>query len=135
MALNKIPTQIEVDKLCDSFVKDFCSQSKKFTPAEAHKIAKLVRQLSTTYTEDGMTTAIERFESKINTLYWVMGAGIALIGVGLTILGLLITKSQQPTQNPQPPVQQQQVLPPVQQPVQPQQTVEPAEQSGQTVLP
>ena len=132
MALNKIPTQIEVDKLCDSFVKDFCSQSKKFTPAETHKITKLVRQLSATYSEDAMSTAIERFEASQNQIKWLLGLLVALI---IALIGVVLSERKQPTQYQQPPVQQQQVLPPVQQPVQPQQTVEPAKQDGQTVLP
>ena len=141
MALKNIPVQIEVDELCDSFVKDFCSQSKKFTPAEAHKITKLVRQLSSTYSEDAMSTAIERFEARMDAMEksqsqtrWFIGIGLTLMTIVVSIVIAVTSRQPQPTQNQQP-VQQQQVQPQVQQPVQPQQTVEPAEQNGQTVLP
>ena len=140
MSLDKLPVQIEVDKACDRFIDECRKNGNKVVTTE---LTRLVKHTSFLIMEDAMSTAIERFEASmkardaiheknLNQIKWLTGLLVALI---IALIGVVLSERKQPTQYQQPPVQQQQVLPPVQQPVQPQQTVEPAKQDGQTVLP
>ena len=157
--------QIQISEMCRQYAKE----QQGCQELDYTALANLIRDISELNSETKMQTVIDQIialekthkaemakieathqassdslKDSINSLKWVLGAGIALIGIGLTILGLLIAKSQQPTQAQQPPVQQppvvihqyqpQQALPPVQ-PVQPQQTVEPVEQNSGAVSP
>ena len=146
--------QIQISEMCRQYAqKQQGSQEIDYTA-----LADLIRDISELNSEAKMQTVLEQLiafgkshkaemakiearhqassdslKDSINSLKWVLGAGIALIGIGLTILGLLIAKSQQSTQNQQLPVQQppvvihqyqpQQALPPVQQ-------VQPVEQNA-----
>ena len=138
MSLDKLPVQIEVDKACDRFIDECRKNGNKVVTTE---LTRLVKHTSFLVTEDARSTAIERFEARMDAMEksqsqtrWFIGIGLTLMTIVVSIVIAVTSRQPQPTQNQQP-VQQQQVQPQVQQPVQPQQTVEPAEQNGQTVLP
>ena len=138
MALDKLPVEIEIDRACDRFVDECRKNGNKVVTTE---LTRLVKHTSFLITEDAMSTAIERFEARMDAFEksqshtrWFFGIGLTLMTIIISIVIAITSRQPQPTQNQQPPVQQQQVQPPVQ-PVQPQQTVEPVEQSGQTVTP
>lgn len=138
MALDKLPVEIEIDRACDRFVDECRKNGNKVVTTE---LTRLVKHTSFLVTEDAMSTAIERFEARMDAFEksqshtrWFIGIGLTLMTIIISIVIAITSRQPQPTQNQQPPVQQQQVQPPVQ-PVQPQQTVEPVEPSGQTVTP